>query len=417
MRWPWQLDIKKSATGAAIFMQSLGRAVWTERQYDKLAEEAYVRNAIAYRCVRMIAEAGADIPWLLYEGEAELSDHPILTLFEEPNPMEGGGQFWTSVYSYLLLSGNTYIEAIALDNVVKELFSLRPDRMRVVPGRQGYPSKYVYTVGQTDVHFPVDISRAAQQPIMHHKMFHPTNDHYGLSPVDPGAYAIDVHNRASAFNKSLLDNMATPSGALVYEGENNLSDTQFARLKKEMADKYEGVRNAGRPLLLDGKLKWQELGVTPRDMEFSEGKRESARQVALAFGVPPMLLGIPGDNTYTNYAEANRALYRQTVLPMVSRMSRSLTRFLRPSFGDKFRIWYNIDEVVALSAERQEIWDRMKEASQLTINEKRAATGYETLGPDGDVVLVQSTQVSLEDINIEVEPGGEAPDDDDDDDV
>jgi phage portal protein BeeE len=50
------------------------------------------------------------------------------------------------------------------------------------------------------------------------------------------------------------------------------------------------------------------MGLSPKDMDFVEAKNGAARDIALAFGVPPMLLGIPGDNTYANYQEANRAL-------------------------------------------------------------------------------------------------------------
>ncbi len=79
---------------------------------------------------------------------------------------------------------------------------------------------------------------------------------------------------------------------------------QFARLKAELEASFQGTRNAGRPLLLEGGLDWKAMSLSPRDLDFMEAKHAAAREIALAIGVPPMLLGIPGDNTYSNYAEA-----------------------------------------------------------------------------------------------------------------
>jgi hypothetical protein len=92
-----------------------------------------------------------------------------------------------------------------------------------------------------------------------------------------------------------------------------------------------------------------------------------------------MLLGIPGDNTYSNYAEANRAFYRQTVVPLVTRIASALGNWLGENFGGNLRLAPDLDEVPALSIEREALWKRVGEASFLTNDEKRAAAGYEPL--------------------------------------
>jgi HK97 family phage portal protein len=118
------------------------------------------------------------------------------------------------------------------------------------------------------------------------------------------------------------------------------------------------------------------MGLTPKDMDFMEAKNGAAREIALAFGVPPMLLGIPGDNTYSNYREANRALWRQTVLPLAGRTAEALGAWLAPAFGEGLRLWYDADQNEALSADREALWKRVGEATFLTDDEKRAAVGY-----------------------------------------
>ena len=92
-----------------------------------------------------------------------------------------------------------------------------------------------------------------------------------------------------------------------------------ADLREEIERLYQGSHNAGRPMVLSGGLDWKPMSLTPADMDFVEQRNVAAREIALAFGVPPMLLGIPGDNTYANFQEANRVFWRQTILPLASR--------------------------------------------------------------------------------------------------
>ena len=405
---------KDSAIGPLLWMQNMGKARWTPRNYAELARESYMQNAIAYRCVRMIAEAAASIPFIVREGEDEMDEHPILELLNKPNPFEGGSMLLESFYSFLKIAGNTYLEAVMLDSTIKELYILRPDRMKIVIGPRGYPSAYEYNVGQNTYRFDIP-DPGKQLPILHMREFHPLEDFYGMSPVEAGAFAVDVHNSAGAFNKALLDNQARPSGALVYNPPNenadpSLTDKQFDRLRTEIENKFSGRQNAGRPMILDGGLDWKEMSINPRDMEFVEGKREAAREIALAYGIPPQLLGIPGDNTYSNYQEANRAFYRSNILPLVTKTCEAMTNFFAPSYGEKLMIDFDEDKIPALSEEREKLWTRVTAATWLTTNEKREATGYdeyEEAGEDGaigDAIMIQSSLVPLADLTLT--PGG-----------
>lgn len=369
-------EVKSSAAAGLIALHSQGRAVWTPRNYQALAKEGFAENAVGYRCVRMIAEAAASVPWVLYDGDAELSEHELLGLLRRPNAAQSGVDLFESFYAQLQTAGNAYIEAVVLDGEVRELHGLRPDRMKVVPGADGWPEAYEYSANGKSVRFVQD---GAPPPILHLKLFNPADDHYGLSPIEAAAKAIDIHNAAGAWNKALLDNAARPSGALVYkggEGGQNLTDEQFTRLKSELEHTYQGSANAGRPLVLEGGLEWSAMSYSPKDMDFIEAKHVAAREIALAFGVPPMLLGIPGDNTFANYAEANRTFWRQTILPLVGRTAAAICEWLKPAYGGSLRLWYDADQIEALSVEREALWKRVGRAEFLSEDEKREAVGY-----------------------------------------
>ncbi len=372
-------ETKASRTAQVLAFESGGRARWTPRDYAALAREGYLANAIVHRAVRLVAENAASCSFLVYEGAQEQPAHPLLQLMARPNPRQDGASFFEALYAHLLLAGNAYVEAVSLGDEVRELYALRPDRMKVVPGADGWAEAYEYGVAGRSVRF--DQNASAIPPILHLTFFHPLDDHYGLAPIEPAAIAIDTHNAAAHWNKALLDNAARPSGALVYSGPEGtvLSDSQFDRLKRELTDTYQGAVNAGRPLLLEGGLDWKAMSLTPKDMDFLEAKQSAAREIALAFGVPPMLLGIPGDNTYANFQEANRVFWRQTVLPLASRIGASIGRWLSPQAGEELRIVVDTDRIDALAFDRAASWERIAAAPFLTLNEKREATGYAPL--------------------------------------
>src|SRR3954453_19702320 len=135
-------------------------------------------------------------------------------------------RFLESVATHLLIAGNAYVEAVSLEGAPRELHVLRPDRMKLVPGADGWPEAYEYTVAGRTVRFE---QGAALPPILHLTLMHPTDDHYGLAPLEAAAVAVDTHNAAAKWNKALLDNAARPSGALVYTGGDGigLSSGQF----------------------------------------------------------------------------------------------------------------------------------------------------------------------------------------------
>ncbi len=371
-------DVKASRTGSVVAMHRAGKPRWTPRNYAALASEGFARNPVVYRSVRMIAEAAASVPLVLEQDGDRLSQHPLLSLLSRPNDRQAGADFFESVYGQLLVSGNAYIEAVYGTRDLRELHNLRSDRMQIVPGNDGWPQAYDYGVSGRKVRFDQTSAGNPTPPILHLTLFNPQDDHFGLSPLEAAQTSLDIHNAAAGWNKALLDNSARPSGALVYASQEagNLSDEQFLRLKKELEDGYQGAMNAGRPLLLEGGLDWKSMSLSPKDMDFMEAKNGAAREIALAFGVPPMLLGIPGDNTYANFAEANRAFWRQTILPLVGRSLMSLANWLSPAVDGKITLSPDLDRISALSSERDALWERVGAADFLSEDEKRQAVGY-----------------------------------------
>lgn len=339
------------------------RACFTAPDFGSLCREGFARNPVVYRCVRMIAESAASVP-------LRGSELP-------PGSTEALERF----YGYLQVAGVAYLHAVLLDGVPVGFRALRPDTVTALKDRAGRPAGFEVATDRVRRVFRRDPLTGTCE-ILSLALFNPLDEANGQSPLRAASTSIDLHNQGTRWAKSLLDNSARPSGALVYNnsGGGQLSRDQVERLKSELEEGFTGPSRAGRPMVLEGGLDWKTMGLSPSDMDFTQGRREAARDIALAFGVPPMLLGIPGDNTYANYAEANRAFWRQTVIPLVSRTARALSDWMR-AFDEDMALAPDLDAVPALTGERTALWTRLEAASFIDEDERRAFAGLPPRGP------------------------------------
>lgn len=360
-------------SGGAAVRPALLRAPWGTvslgdwpRGYEAQVRSGYVENPVAQRAVRLVSESADAAPLA--------GDKRGLALC---NRSSAGQSLIETAAVHLLLHGNAYIQILCdAEGAPAELFALRPERVTVEPDTEGWPGAYLYRVGEKTMR--IEAKDGLGHPgLVHIRAHHPLDDHYGLGALGAAAGAIAIHNAATKWNKALLDNAARPSGALVYDpGEPGaaLSGEQFERLKEEMEAGFAGAANAGRPMLLEGGLTWQAMSLTPADMDFVGLKAAAAREIALAFGAPPMLLGLPGDNSYANYREANRALWRLGVLPLADKILSGIAQGLAHWWPDAV-LSVDLDKVPALSEDREKLWAQVSAADFLSPEEKRAMLG------------------------------------------
>ena len=340
----------------------LGRSPF---DYNREVAEAYLANPVAQRSVRIVAEGVGGAPVTC--GDTRLAKLLAGSCGSQP--------LLEVLAAQLALHGNAYVQLIKDGaGVPVELYPLRPERVQVVAGEDGWPNAYRYVLADRTLTIALEDEHGWPN-IIHLRGFHPTDDHYGAGCLAAAAPAVAVHNAASEWNRALLANAARPSGALVYAGEDGgaLSAEQFDRLKSELQNAFQGHGNAGRPMLLEGGLDWKAMSLSPADMDFATLKAAAARDIALAFGVPPMLLGLPGDNTYANYREANRALWRLTLLPLAGKILAGLHAGLGDWFAEAPQI--DVDRVPALAEDREKLWAQVSSADFLSDAEKRAMLG------------------------------------------
>lgn len=300
------LELKASDARAASMYFRVGVEQYPPADYSTLVKR-YASNAIVRNCVKRISEAVGMIPPTPKLGgrEKDRVAEATARFLAAPNPRQDRRALMESLTGFFLLHGNGFLELVpGMSQGFAQMYTMRPEHMRIVPGADGWVQKYVFRPGTgAEKHWPVDIERG-KASILHIPDFAPDDDLWGRGALKSVEKELDVYDNCFDYARALLKNGAMPSGAMKFapqvaagEPQPQLTEEQFQRLKQQLARQTE-MGNKGKPMILEGGLDWVPFSWNLVDMQAEELRNGAARGIALGFGVPPMLLGIPGDNTY-----------------------------------------------------------------------------------------------------------------------
>lgn len=366
-------------------------------KYQDLAKEGYMKNAIVYRCVNEIAKGAAAVDYALKQGDDIIENHPIINLLNRPNPLQSNSEFFNALFGYLLLSGNAYVLKVGgIGGIPQELHLLRPDRIVIKGGNKAIPEYYDYVInGKVKNRYEVD-PKTGFSELKHIKLWNPLDDFYGCSPLQAAAQEVDQHNLASKHNINLLNNGARPSGAVIFKPKDdsgfaaNLTESQRQQLLTDLNNRFTGAGNAGRPMLLEGDFDWKEMGLSPKDMDFINLKHMSATDIALCFGVPSQLVGVPDSQTYSNVAEARLALYEETIIPHLKLVESDMNEWLVPMYRDGLEIEFLTESIPALAERKRKTYENVTSAVRegiMTRNEAREIIGLTPIDGGDDIYI------------------------------
>jgi len=398
--WQFWKKEEKSSNAIRSIMQR-NSATWSAREFVAFATEGYRDNPTVRACIMAKQKAAIECPIILVNEKGEaVENHPILALLKKPNLMQSWEKFLTQMIGSHDIAGEGDVLKIGIGQSV-ELWPLRPDWLEITSFSMGLPVTCSYT--PSDTYEESTVKQYQFSELMIWAEYNPLFRWRGLSPLYSAAYSIDTLNEYAKSNKAMLENGMTPSGVLWTDSE--VSDTSFNRLQEQFNGKYAGAKNSGKPMILDGGLKWQGMSFSPRDMEFVSGKRLSQLDVCQVLRVPPQIIGIEGSQTFANYEQARAAFYEDEVIPMVNGLLSELLNFLRKDFKipANYQLLVDTDDITALEprrAERNKVIDGL---TSISIDEKRAAMGYDST-EGGDVILVDSNKIPLDMAGADIPP-------------
>jgi HK97 family phage portal protein len=397
MKWPFgKTEIKENPVGKAyLHSNSLGHE---KKDKKVLAKEGYAYNVVVYRAIDEIVKGLSDITIEVKLGNELQENHPALKLLNDPNPMQGMGQFLKNIFIDYLINGEMFVAGYPLSTTKppSELWPLNPLEMTVRPGKGGIPSAYVHMEkSDKETVFPVG-AITGESDVFYMKMYNPLNYWRGLSPLEAAALAGDTHNAGMVWNYSLLNNGARPSGIVQFES--SPSGEVLARLKEFFKRQIQGAKNAGEIPILTGGAKWQSVDNSPKDMDYIKTMKEMTKYIASAFGVPLPLVD-NDSSSYNNMEQAKERLWTDTIIPLLDEFLDSFGKWLLPRYGENLEFCANLDSVQALEGVRTRRYNRMVDAASkgvITIDEARVAIGYDPMGGIAESLLVPSSMIPLD---------------------
>lgn len=399
-----------------------GAAAWSGRDYAGMATAGYSYNSDVYACVSLIAAAGKQVKWWDAGGSSKaitppaelckaIGKHPdrLLVGGDESararfvkataNPRAsiallvkaGGAAFIENWLSYLLLSGNDFIEIERNGGTAPSMVYLqRPDRVTAVvaPGAAVQPTEQELVAAWRITAYSA-ARVIAKDDLVHSKLFNPVDDIYGMAPLQAAMLRVDAENEGITLMKRMLQRGVSP-GWIEAAKDSMWEETQVAQLK----ERIRGSKAAGEELFLENAT-WHQMGFTPVDSGVSDQQILSKRDIASVFHVPSQLIGDASTQTYSNYQEARRALYMEAVIPLLTQFRDDWNRTIGAALNSPLD--FDKDSFDAITAARQEATDRVVKlftSGLITQDEGRRDLEYDAAKP-GDTFYAPANLMPL----------------------
>lgn len=368
----------------ALLMYGEGSTVYPKQRFEEISKEGYSYNAEVYASINKLALSVSSVPYKVVEhlpnGETMELDynHPLCRLMRNPNDYQSWQELVESYVSFYALHGNAYMQPLIPDGSRRktpvELHVWRPDKIKILQGNATRPILgYEYEENGVIVKVPYD-------GFIHWKTWNPMEWWYGLSPVTPASYAIDLHSEYNKHNFNVIKRGARQPNYLEYTGK-MLTQAQVEKIRDDFESKYGGAENAGKPPITYGGLSIKELnGFKPVDMDWVDGQMNAKRQINTALGIPSELLNDIEAKKYGNLLESRRMFWIETVIPTAEKMYATLTRGVARHFGRNIEIIVDKDKIDGIQGERAILYDKITNAYKeglLNREEARIELGHD----------------------------------------
>jgi HK97 family phage portal protein len=361
--------------------------------------ETYQKSLYVYACVSKIAKKIGSIDWKLFKitntkGDVdEIIINPLIDLIYKPNPFQTKAEFWESVIINKLLCGDAFIfKARNEQGKVLELWNLRPDRITIATDKEKFISHYIFRKEDgTEIEIP-------RQDIIHDKYPNPLSEYLGLAPLRPASLRVDVENYANHYQRDFFINNAKPDGVL--STPNKLTQEQVNQIKREWNSLYQGKGKNSKTAILQGDMKFDNISISQKEMDFIESMHSVRDDILTAFGVPKPIVAVTDD---VNRANAETAIYifqSEVIKPEMERLMEKINEeMVIPDFGADLYFDFvdpTPEDRLSLISE----YESSLKNGWRTINEVRELENMPPL-EGGDTPLVSMALIPLNESNVE----------------
>jgi len=368
------------------------RPVFTTWSTDRAIAQGLKASVWVYACIRNLA-LSASIPLLVEKRVSEtewepVPDHPLMQLLAYPNPHMSGQDILERTCYHLNLGGNAlwHIVSAGTPPAPIELWPLPPDRIKPIPHETDWISGYEYRIGSTKrILMP--------EEVLHMQFVDPGNPYWGMSPLQAAARVVDTDVEAVRWNKLSLQNRAVTDG--VFSFGQPMSREQWEEVREMVRDQHQGAEHAHDPWVLGYDSKYQQMSLSPVEMDFLASRRFHVSEICAVYGVPVVLLS-PERTTFNNMAVGERRLWMSAIIPYLEDLCSALNLTLVP-FWDAGRRSRNAQATLRIRPDTSNVpalhailGEKVKTAKELwemgvpfNMLNQRLQMGFEDV-PDGD---------------------------------
>lgn len=370
--------------------------------------EAYADRAWVYACVRKIAKSGKVAPMIVEPKtkDAEpLESHPILDLFDSPNPITSPGLFIEGELTDLSLCGNFFAEVVygsAASSVPLELYRMRPDRVEIVVDETGVIVGYLFLPGGT----------AKKVMLLPHEVWHrryanPLDDYRGMPPLSAARDSVVFEYAAKAQINSYFANGLRFSG--IVTGPENVSSDDLALIRRTLEGRHRGPLNGNKVAILPGQWAYTDMSGNPQDSDWINGLAVSRREVMAVYGISPPIAGdFSEGTTFSNVKEAREEFWQGTMTEHYAARAEDINHALLPRFGAAgvgVKVRFDLTDTPAFVDDRDTRFKTAIEAFNgglITLSEARSEA-------DDNLEQFANGDVRRRMINVEEIPADEPP--------
>ena len=392
-------DLRRSI-GSEVISEILkmvrGRAVYPPDSVDTYIDRGYLYNPVVYSIVSFIAQKAGAIPWGVYEVKNDkalhsyksansynlntkiiktkalvaLPDHELNAIFLKPNILQGWAEFIEQVVGFKLVTGNSYIHVIGPTaglnkGSIREMWNIPSQIIRPIAGDRMEPvTGYKYLTSDTILPY---------EQVIHLKYWTPEyfngQNLVGLSPLRASLRLITKSNASFDSSVGALQNQGA-FGIISAEKDTALTEEQADMIESRLREKVGGPANRGKNIVTSATLKWQQMGMSPVDLNIIESDRMDLRALCNVYHVPSELFNDAANKTYSNTKEAGSAVYTNAVLPALNQFRDALNQYISNKYPGLY-CDYDASMISELQDDLQMMASALSSIWYLTPNEKR----------------------------------------------
>lgn len=374
----------------------------SEWDAESAIRQAYLANVVVYRCVQILAETVASLPFRAGRNPDDPHDFdldaPLARLLGPPpggpNPDTPPSALWSNAVAQYLVTGRFGWELEWSDTVgrsdVVALWPLVSQYLFPVPAERGnrFFAGFEYRINAGN---PISL-----RPETCYYDWRPslTDWHQPESALQAARLDISVAVMQDVYDHAFLKNDARPAGLMVTRAFEN--EEQYEAFGDKLNARYGGPHNAGKTMVVeaegdaDGKVQgaidYISLGISQRDADFFRRYEQKIRGICMALGVPMSKLDASG-RTFDNAEAEDRTFETNTVIPLVTHLQESINLRLAPLVGNEVG-WFDLSGLK--TRQKKQAYTPVSPIELFTVggislNELRDAVGEEAVDGGDDI--------------------------------